>query len=43
MGMNSLLELGKRARAAARTLGCCNTAQKNLALGLIAQALDREQ
>ncbi len=41
--MNSLLELGKRARAAARVLGCCSAGEKNRALELIAQALRREQ
>ena len=40
--MNSLLELGKRARAAARVLGCCSAGEKNRALGLIAQALRRD-
>ena len=37
--MNRLTELGKRAKAASRTLSCASTAQKNAALAAIADAL----
>lgn len=37
--MNSLTELGKNAREAARTLSCAPTARKNAALAAIARAL----
>ena len=37
--MNSLLELGKRAREASRTLACARTAQKDEALAAIAEGL----
>lgn len=37
--MNSLIELGKRAKMAARTLSCFSTAQKNAALHAIAESL----
>lgn len=37
--MNSLLEIGKRAKIAARTLSCMPTAQKNTALAAISDAL----
>lgn len=38
--MNSLLETGKRARAASRVLGCTTTAQRNDALYAVADTLD---